>query len=228
MGPLTLSLSRLASWAESWKRHFKTLLAGRILVKPGWSKRKARGNQVEVILDPGLAFGTGQHPTTAFCLEQISSYSRPAPRQSLLDLGTGSGILAIAAARLGYAPILALDFDPEAVQVAKRNAQRNRVAGKVTVKQADVRRLSRSPRRRFDLICANLLADLLLSERDRIVAQLNPDGRLVVAGILRKEFEEMVKSYEAAGLCLRGKQSKKEWSSAVFEWPRPNCRSARL
>ena len=121
-------------WAESWRRHFKPLEVGSaLLVKPSWSRRRPRAGQAVVVLDPGLSFGTGQHPTTAFCLRQVAACRDPRRPQSFLDIGTGSGILAIAAAKLGYSPVEAFDNDPVAVRRARDNARRNGVAGKVRI-----------------------------------------------------------------------------------------------
>ena len=111
-------------WAESWKRHFHPLEIGaKLLIKPSWSKRRARKGQSVVVLDPGLSFGTGQHATTRFCLRELVALRRPGKAQSLLDIGTGSGILAIAAARLGYAPIEAWTVTPK--HFASRRRTRN-------------------------------------------------------------------------------------------------------
>jgi SAM-dependent methyltransferase len=127
-----------------------------------------------VVLDPGLSFGTGQHPTTGFCLRELVRRRESGVEQSFLDLGTGSGILAIAAAKMGYTPVVALDFDPDCVRVAQNNARRNRVADRVTVRRGDVSCLSKHPRPRHDVVCANLVAPLLVKEADRIAAQVRP------------------------------------------------------
>jgi ribosomal protein L11 methyltransferase len=169
-----------------------------------------------VVLDPGLSFGTGQHPTTAFCLEQLVARRSSKERQSLLDLGTGSGILAIAAAKLGYKPISALDFDAEAVRVARVNARRNRVADRIRFSRRDLTRMPRRAGRTYAVVCANLLADLLLAERERILARLQPVGLLVLAGILKTEFAAVQAAYEAAGLRLVASRAEKEWRSGGF------------
>src|SRR5438552_219812 len=172
---ISLQKVRRENWAESWKRHFQPIEIGdSLLIKPSWSKYRATKKQSVVVLDPGLSFGTGQHPTTSFCLEQIvacverfrksSSHLKTRnPKLSLLDIGTGSGILAIAAAKLGYAPVEAFDFDPEAVANARTNARRNRVAEKIRIYQADVTKLSRKGDKRHWLVCANLISNLLIS-----------------------------------------------------------------
>ena len=168
------------------------------------------------MLDPGLSFGTGHHPTTAFCLERISALRDGARAQRLLDVGCGSGILAISAVKLGYAPVAAFDFDPEAVRVAKENAAVNGVSFRISCQ--DLTKLPRSCRERFDVVCANLMYDLLIQERERILARLSPGGTLVLAGILRGQFPKVQRAYEAAGLRLVASRAAKEWRSGAFRF----------
>jgi len=214
---ISLSRIRRTDWANSWKRHFKPLeLGSALLVRPSWSSRRARGGQALVQIDPGLAFGTGQHPTTLFCLRELVARRDSRNSQSFLDLGTGSGILAIAASKLGYAPIEAVDFDPAAIRIAVANARKNRVAHAIRFQQQDLARLSSRKACRYDIICANLIATLLLKEKERLLARLSPGGILVLAGILNREFSPLQKAYEAAGLTLVSSQTDKEWRSGAF------------
>ena len=204
-------------WAESWKRHFHPLEIGKtLLVKPSWSKKRPAKNQAVVILDPGLSFGSGQHPTTSFCLREIARCLKSGTAQSFLDIGTGSGILAIAAAKLGYRPVHALDFDPESVRVAKENARKNRVADRLKLTRGDVTKLPRKPARQFDLVCANLIANLLIAERRRMVNRLKPGGTLVLAGILAAEFGEVERAFAELKLKLRASRVENEWRSGSF------------
>lgn len=215
-----------------------------LLIRPSWSKRKARRGQAVVVLDPGLSFGTGQHPTTAFCLQEIvrhsmgrarspqraapgSSANRRHPTHPFLDIGTGSGILAIAAATLGYAPVHAIDFDPEAVRIARANAQTNGVAGKLRIGLGDVTKLPLRPSRRYDLICANLISTLLIAERRRITTQLNHGGTLVLAGILSSEFGQVQKAFERLGLRCVASRREKEWRSGAFVFTQKSGRRER-
>ena len=211
---------RRENWAESWKRHFKPMeIGGALLIKPGWSRRRARPGQRVVRLDPGLSFGTGHHATTAFCLGQLAACRRPGASQSFLDIGSGSGILAIAAAKLGYSPIQAFDCDPEAIRVSRANARRNRVQGCVRPRRRDLTRLPVRSRRRWDVICANLTADLLASQAGKIRARLKPGGQLIVAGMLRSEFREIRDKFATFGLTLAGNEVNEEWHSGRFECP---------
>lgn len=204
------------NWAESWKRHFKPLSIGsKLLLKPSWVRRKAKPGQRVIVLDPGLSFGTGHHATTSFCLREVVRFCTHGGG-SFLDMGTGSGILAIAAAKLGARPIEAFDYDPEAVQVARENARRNHVAAKLRLAQADLTRQPKRPKRTYDLVCANLISNLLLQERDKIISRVAPDGTLVLAGILQTEFTKVQSAFEAAGLKLVRRRDEKEWSSGAF------------
>jgi len=208
-------------WAESWKRHFRPLaIGGALLIMPSWSRRRPRPGEAVVVLDPGLSFGTGQHPTTAFCLAQLAAGRQPGRALSFLDAGTGSGILAIAAAKLGYAPAHAFDNDAAAVRIAKENARLNGVASLVRIRRADLTRLPRQSSRRYDLVCANLLAGLLVEQAPRILARLSPGGRLVLAGVLAEEFPQVTAVYEKAGLKLAATAVRKQWQSGAFVRPR--------
>jgi ribosomal protein L11 methyltransferase len=219
IGRGSISCCRIArrDWAESWKRHFKPLGVGsRLLVRPPWSRRRARRGQRVVVLNPGLSFGTGQHPTTGFCLGQLAARRHQPANQSFLDLGTGSGILAIAAAKLGYRPVDAVDTDPMAIRTAAVNARRNGVSAKVNLRQCDIARSSPGSWHRYDLVCANLHTPLLLAACDRIAAWLSRTGVLVLAGILKSEFAAVQSRYRRAGLELTASRSEGEWRSGTF------------
>ncbi|MCX8091133.1 MAG: 50S ribosomal protein L11 methyltransferase [Verrucomicrobiae bacterium] len=210
-------LLRKEDWAESWKRHFRALRIGRaLLIRPSWSRARPRPGQVEVVLDPGLSFGTGHHPTTEWCLRELVRLRKTGQPQAFLDIGTGSGILAIAAAKLGYAPVAAFDVDPQAVRVARANARNNGLARAVRIFQADLSALARRPPRGYELVCANLTAPLLLAERRRIAAHLKTRGALVLAGILQSEFPSVIRAYGELGLRLVRARVRGEWQSGTF------------
>lgn len=219
VGSGKISMGRVPKqdWAESWKRHFKPLEIGRsLLIKPSWSRRRPKKDQAVVILDPGLSFGTGQHATTSFCLSEVAHYAGKGAVRSFLDIGTGSGILAIAAAKLNYQPIFAFDFDPDSVRVARANAETNQVLKKIQLTQDDATRLPLRPKMRFDLVCANLISNLLMAERKRIVAQLNQGGTLVLAGILKIEFAMVQAAFAGLGWELVNTEVRNEWQSGSF------------
>jgi len=237
-GKITCQKVRKQDWAESWKRHFKAIEIGSaLLIKPSWIRRQPRKGQAVIVLDPGLSFGTGQHPTTSFCLQQLveclefrvsgfrsrkrssdanSKLKTQNSKLSMLDIGTGSGILAIAAAKLGYAPVDAFDFDPESVRIARENSRKNGVLQKIHITRRDVTKLPLRSEKKYNLICANLISTLLNAERKRILCRLKPDGVLVLAGILNSEFASVQRHYESAGLRLIASRVEKEWRSGAF------------
>ncbi len=204
-------------WAESWKRHFKPFLAAKTFyVKPSWITRKPSGNAFEIVLDPGLSFGTGHHPTTRFCLDQIARLGKARPGCSVMDLGCGSGILAIAAGKLGCRPIRAIDFDPVAISVARNNAATNQVADKISFARADVTKMMFPPKKTYDLVCANLLAELLEANADRVASLVAPGGFALAAGILTSQFPGVQRALQKQGLRLRRRVTQREWTSGTF------------
>lgn len=216
-GRIRVEEIRRENWGESWKRHFKPIEIGdALLVKPSWIKRRARSGQAVVVLDPGLSFGTGQHPTTSFCLRELVRRRKPGASQSFLDIGTGSGILAVAAVKLGYAPVHAFDFDPESVRVARANARVNRVERKLRITRQNLTRLPLASSKLYDIVCGNLISTLLIAERERMVRRLKPNGMLVVAGILNSEFSQVRAVFEPLGLRLVASKREKEWASGTF------------
>lgn len=218
-GDVRVHSVRREDWAESWKKHFRPMVIARdLLIQPSWTRRRPRPGQALVILDPGLSFGTGQHPTTRFCLQQLVVFRRRARRApSFLDVGTGSGILAVAAARLGYRPIHAFDFDPDAVRIARRNATQNRVRDAIQLYRADVSLLPARARARFDVVGANLTADLLVAHLARLRVRLAARGRLVLAGILTSQFGEVEDACLRSGLRRVAHATVGEWRSGAFE-----------
>jgi ribosomal protein L11 methyltransferase len=217
---LTLEKLRPEDWTEAWKRHFKPLdIGNRLRVRPSWSRSRPQRGQVEVILDPGMSFGTGQHPTTGFCLAEVARGYQADQIRSMLDIGTGSGILAIAAAKLGYQPVEALDLDPDSIRVARGNARTNTVSTAIRFKCQDLTAMPLSSARQYSVICANLMAELLQAQKSRILARLQPGGLLVLAGILKSEFAAVQKTYENAGLRLVRSRTQREWRSGSFLCP---------
>jgi ribosomal protein L11 methyltransferase len=212
---VAIRILRPREWVNAWKRHFRTMtIGGCLLVKPGWSRKRPSSAQRTVILDPGLSFGTGQHPTTRFCLERLAALRPVRGVKSMLDVGTGSGILAIAARKLGFHPVDALDHDPVAVRVAIANARRNRVQIRVWLGDAT----ERLPTRRagYDAVCANLTSDLLLGLAGKLTAQVRPNGCLILAGILGIQFERVQRAYAEAGWRLTRTKAVREWQSGSF------------
>lgn len=215
-GEIHVQLLKGADWMESWKRHFVPIdIGGKLLIKPGWEKKKPRKGQHEIILDPGVSFGTGHHPTTLFCLRQIVQ-RRIEGRQSLLDIGCGSGILGIAAAKLGYRPVVCFDYNADSVRSARENCALNGVADRVRPTRKDLTKLPLDTTRRYDLVCANLIYDLLIAQRERIANRLKPDGLLVLAGILETQFPKVHRAFREIGFALVASEVGGEWKSGAF------------
>lgn len=202
-------------WTEAWKKFFKPLeISPRLLVCPEWLDERPKPGQKLLSVDPGLSFGTGQHPTTFHCLRTIDRLAQTGEAHSLLDAGCGSGILAIAGALLGYDQVDAFDFDPDAVESAKENLARNGVTSVVpTVGDAN-----EYPGRAggYDLVCANILGHLLRAFKVRIASWVKPGKYLCLAGILNEEFDALSADYTALGFEEVGRETLKEWTSGVF------------
>ena len=198
-------------WAENWKRFYHPLQVGKqLVVCPSWEKFDATPDQRVVILDPGSAFGTGYHWSTRLCMEFLEETQPCGP---VLDLGTGSGILAISADKLGFQNILAVDNDPVAVKVARENVHING-ADHIQVEQAD-----RAPEGPFPLVVANLIASLLIEMAASLAACLAPGGRLICGGIIVERRDQVVQALEAEGLILRGTKEREDWASLLMERP---------
>ncbi len=161
----------------------------------------------------GMAFGTGDHATTASCLRLLADSAAGRKKWSMLDLGTGSGILALAARSLGAAPVAALDYDADAVRVARENAARNRLED-IAFSQGDV--TAWKPRRKFDVVAANLFAQVLIEAAPAIARAVRPAGRLILSGILRAQEEETVSVFEDLGLKPHRTVRRGKWIATVL------------
>jgi ribosomal protein L11 methyltransferase len=212
-----------AGWASAWKLHARPFTVGRILIQPSGAPsakthRFGRGHEgvrAVVALDPGMAFGSGDHPSTQLCLLAIDQHLQRGAQ--MIDLGTGSGILAIAAAWCGARRVLAIDNDPVAVAVARANVRRNGVARRVTVRRGA--RL-RGVGRRADLIVANLTADILPLVVDDVPRCLAPGGRFVASGFGSVRVAGVRRCVEAAGLRVVATRRLRGWC-AVHAVARP-------
>ena len=205
-------------WSQSWKRHFHPIeVSNRLLVKPEWEEVKAKSGQIVVTLNPGLSFGTGHHPTTLFCLKQLAEHAPNNEQRSFLDAGSGSGILAISAAKLGYSQIVAWDFDPQAVRVARENAKQNNLDGELSFDVKDLTRMTTAGQK-FDVICANLIYDLLIDESEKLISWTASDGCLILAGILKEQFSLVRDTFCRAGMKMIDNEVCGEWCSGVFRF----------
>ena len=208
-------------WAEAWKRFFGVERVGRrLVVCPTWIEYAPRAREVVIRLDPGMAFGTGQHPTTCLCLEALESRLRPG--EEILDLGTGSGILAIAAALLGAARVVALDNDPVAVGVARQNVAVNGVEGRVQVLEGslgDAGPLPDADASRFDMILANISTAGITEVAPALSRVLAPGGTLIVSGIGDASVEVCRGVLEQAGLTILEQADRDGWCALICTMP---------
>ncbi|MDB6126399.1 MAG: ribosomal protein methyltransferase [Verrucomicrobia bacterium] len=194
-----------AEWRDSYKAHFKAWMFGRLHWVPVWEKDTypmPAGDEV-LWLDPGLAFGTGNHETTRLCVERMVEFEREAVSQgkkvaeiAVIDAGCGSGILALSAAKLGFRNVEGFDNDPEAVRVSEENAELNELQGCVTFFVGDL--VSGLRGRSAGLVFANILADVLIRFARELVTVMAPEGRLILSGILAAENEQVRKAFEVA------------------------------
>lgn len=194
-------------WAENWKKQYKPFRLGRhMVVKPGWETFDAQPGDKIIEIDPGMAFGTGTHETTSLCLEVLDEMVQGGER--MLDIGTGSGILAIAALKLGAASAEGVDIDPMCVRTAGENAARNGVEDRLTVLVGD---LSDKATGVYDIITANIVASAILSLAPHIPALLAPGGLFVSSGIIDTRKEEVLAGLREAGLDPFEVREKRGW-----------------
>jgi ribosomal protein L11 methyltransferase len=198
------------NWAEAWQKHFRPVAVGRrLLIAPPWDVPTDSG-RVAIVIEPGRAFGTGHHASTAGCLEALETLVDPAP-PSAVDLGTGSGILAIAAARLGVGQILAVDEDPDALASAAANARRNGVADRIRCLGADAGALTPAP---VPLVLANLLTGAHVRLAADYARYVIPGGALVLGGILESEGEVVTAALGEHGFAATAR-SRDGWTTVV-------------
>ena len=199
-------------WLDSLKKHFSVVEIGtRFIIKPSWvSRTLSADGRVVIELDPGAAFGTGLHPTTRLCLLALEKYLKPG--MSILDLGTGSGILAIAAVKLGAARVLALDIDPLAVRAARDNTKKNGTEGSVQVRRGTLStRFQRQNRGSFDLALANITAKAIGDCSSGFASVLKTGGRLVASGIHAGGLDAVLISLALAGFTIESIDREGEW-----------------
>jgi ribosomal protein L11 methyltransferase len=206
-----------ADWAEAWKDHFHVLGVGRrLIVKPSWRKHRRTGDEVVIDLDPGMAFGTGLHPTTRLCLEAIESRADRGPLGRTLDVGCGSGILAIAAVKLGATRVLGVDIDPIAIEATEANARHNRVGKRIRAREGSVP-TGDGP---FDTVLANLIAGILVELAPHLAEELLPGGTLIASGIFVDREPGVRAAFEAAGLRVERRLDESDW--VALEAVRPD------
>ena len=206
-------------WAESWKTFFKPIRIGKsMVVKPSWEPYESSANQVVIEIDPERAFGTGNHPSTALCIEILEhiinnvSIEEGDSGPSVLDVGTGSGILGIVAARQGAQRVLGLEIDPEALEAAQRNVERNGVVGIMSVSLTPLDQVEQT----FDVVVANLTASLLTHMADDLAGHVSAQGSLLLSGILAEQVEEVAKCFETHYFTMVKSRSREEWRAILL------------
>jgi len=191
-------------WETAWQKNWQALPVGkRLWVRPSFCEPPTDG-RIDIVLDPGMAFGTGQHATTQLCLVAIERICSEQAPQSMLDMGAGSGLLAIAAAKLGVEEVLAMDHDPTAVEACKVNAEINGVAIRSELGDAP-------PHATFDLVVANILAGPLMDMAPRLAACVGKS--LVLSGLLTTQVEDVCRAYIEAGLMVVRTDTQEEWAA---------------
>ncbi|MBQ6645326.1 MAG: 50S ribosomal protein L11 methyltransferase [Clostridia bacterium] len=201
-------------WAESWKHSYKPFRLGRhIVIRPGWEEYKPEPEDKVITIDPGMAFGTGTHETTGMCVSLIENYVKPG--YTCMDIGTGTGILAIASALMGAQSVLASDIDPMAVRVAKENVEINGLSDKINCVCGNLLEIADKP---VDLVSANIIADVIISICADVRKFIKPGGVFICSGIAREREDETIRALKAAGYKRLDVRNDGEWTAiACFD-----------
>lgn len=199
-------------WNENWKKYFKAFEVGeRLAVCPSWEQYDNRENRTVISLDPGAAFGTGTHATTSLCLEVLEN--NVTESTTVLDIGTGSGILAIAANLLGAKSAIGVDIDAQSVKTAVQNAEINGVSDKTEFTVGD---LADKISGKYDIVCANIVADVVMRLFDNVAEYMKDDGILIVSGIIDIRADEVEKSATEHGFKIEKSLTREEWHCYVL------------
>lgn len=199
-------------WATAWKKHFKPVRVGGIIVKPTWEDCDAGPGDVIVEIDPGMAFGTGYHPTTQLCLLVLQEIVKGG--EVVLDVGTGSGVLAIAAARLGARSVVGLDIDSVAVEVAEENVLHASLTDRIAIRQADSPLVFEG---QADVVLANIIAKVLVDMAEALAEKVRPGGIVVASGIVTERADQVRRAFEAVGLHVVRERTDGEWVALLCE-----------
>jgi ribosomal protein L11 methyltransferase len=220
IGELRTRIVEEAEWAEAWKEHFQVIRLGRrLVIKPSWLRHHRSGDEVIIDLDPGMAFGTGLHPTTRLCLEGLEDLAARGPLGRALDVGCGSGILAIAAIRLGATRVLGVDIDPVAIEATIANARHNRVGRRIRAREGSLP-TDEGP---FDVVLANLIAGVVIEHAANLAGELVPGGTLIASGIFIDREPETRRALELASFDIVGRRQETDW--VALEARRPGLRA---
>jgi ribosomal protein L11 methyltransferase len=210
IGELRTRVVHEADWAEAWKAYFPVMRIGRrLVIRPTWRRHRRSPNDIVLALDPGMAFGTGLHPTTRLCLAALESLADRGAVDGarVLDVGCGSGILAIAAVRLGAASAFGVDTDPIAIEATAANARRNSVVRRVHAREGSLP----SGQPAFDVVLANLIAGVLVPLASALHDELQPGGTVLASGIFVDREDEVVAAFVRAGLTVTRRSAEGDW-----------------
>lgn len=204
-------------WQNSWKDHFHVLHVGeRIVICPTWREYEPRESDIVISLDPGMAFGTGHHPTTRMCLEQLERFVKPG--MAVLDFGCGSGILSIAAAKLGARSVFGIEIDSVAVRVVKQNARENGIEYNVRIAQGTLPHPDIQPHS-FDIAVANISAKVILEAAGDLARAVKPGGKVIASGILLDNKDGVEQALASVGATLDETLVDGDWVALVYSMP---------
>ena len=216
-GTIETKLMAEEEWANAWKKYYKPFRLGRhILIVPSWMEEEEQPGDIRIDLDPGMAFGTGTHETTSMCITMLEYQVQPG--QTVLDIGCGSGILGIVAAKLGAGRVICSDLDPNAVQVAQENAAANRVDGRLQVYQGDLTEIPAYENVRADVIVANIIADVIIDLAPRAGKLLKDNGCFIASGIIRERRADVEAALKEAGYCIEEVREQGSWAAIRSRW----------
>jgi ribosomal protein L11 methyltransferase len=208
---ITIKWVQDEEWAAAWKKFFKPLKIGRIVIRPTWEEYSPQPDEIVIDLDPGMAFGTGNHPTTKLCLEALQDYISGG--ETVLDMGTGSAILAMAAAKLGAAQVVGLEIDPVAVEAAVENVDRENLGSQIIIGLAD------SPSAfdgQADIVLANIIAKVIIDMGEGLSSKVKPGGLLIASGIVVERSQEIIDTLTYLGLTLHETRQEGDWVALTF------------
>lgn len=196
-------------WMEGWKESFKPIRTDRFYIYPPWLSDEKLADLHPLVIEPGMAFGTGQHATTVLCIEALESLPSPQHDRSFLDVGTGTGILAIAASKLDYSPIVATDIDPDSILAARDNAQANQV-------QLELEQGTFPQRLPYGLVMANIIFYVLRKIIGDLARATAPEGHLILSGLLSEERRDMEELAKKEGLILLRENVRDDWACQIY------------
>ena len=202
-------------WANSWKEFYKPFKIGRIVIVPAWENYEARDGEIIVTMDPGMAFGTGTHETTRLIIGLLQKYVKEG--MSLLDVGTGSGILAICGAKLGAAPCRAYDIDPMSVRVANENIRESGLCDKITCDQSDLLKQVKNIAGGYDIICANIVADIIIRMTPDVSPFMSEKTVLLASGIISERADDVVACFEENGFEIVERAEDNGWCALAVK-----------